>query len=128
LANYKPGLSCQIKFIQINFAEWILPGTFKYALWYIAENKIDLTGDAWYCNDKTGAAAYPSSVMLKIIIMGYKDGLNSSRRIDIACETSILFMSVSGDIQPDSWKNAWAYWIAVHANADDMWWERFDWQ
>jgi transposase len=46
---------------------------------------------------------YPSSVMLKIIIMGYKDGLNSSRRIDIACETSILFMSVSDDIQPHSW-------------------------
>ena len=56
MANYKPDLSCQNKFIPINFAEQILPGTFEYALCYIVENKLDLSGfDAWYNNDKTGA-------------------------------------------------------------------------
>ncbi|TMN91694.1 transposase, partial [Pseudoalteromonas sp. S558] len=60
----------------INFAEQILPGTFEYALCYIVENKLDLSGfDAWYNNDKTGAAAYPPSVMLKIILLGKADGL-----------------------------------------------------
>ena len=97
MANYKPDLSCQNKFIPINFAEQILPGTFEYALCYIVENKLDLSGfDAWYNNDKTGAAAYPPSVMLKIILLGYAHGLISSRRIAKACETNILFMSVSG--------------------------------
>ena len=96
MANYKPDLSCQNKFIPINFAEQILPGTFEYALCYIVENKLDLSGfDAWYNNDKTGAAAYPPSVMLKIILLGYAHGLISSRRIAKACETNILFMSES---------------------------------
>ncbi|WP_259399449.1 hypothetical protein [Pseudoalteromonas sp. SR45-6] len=44
MANYKPDLSCQNKFIPINFAEQILPGTFEYALCYIVENKLDLSG------------------------------------------------------------------------------------
>ena len=101
MANYKPDLSCQNKFIPVNFSEQILPGTFEYALCYIVENKLDLSGfDAWYNNDKTGAAAYPPSVMLKIILLGYAHGLISSRRIAKACETNIHFMSVSGDVQP----------------------------
>jgi len=101
MANYKPDLSCQNKFIPVNFSEQILPGTFEYALCYIVENKLDLSGfDAWYNNDKTGAAAYSPSVMLKIILLGYAHGLISSRRIARACETNIHFMSVSGDVQP----------------------------
>ena len=47
-----------------------------------------------------GFAAYPPSVMLKIILLGYAHGFISSRRIAKACEHNILFMSVSGDIQP----------------------------
>ncbi|TLX45284.1 transposase [Pseudoalteromonas phenolica] len=101
MANYKPDLSCQNKFIPINFSEQILPGTFEYALCYIIENKLDLSGfDAWYNNDKTGAAAYSPAVMLKIVLLGYAHGLISSRRIAKACENNILFMSVSGDVQP----------------------------
>ena len=32
MANYKPDLSCQNKFIPINFAEQILPGTFEVTI------------------------------------------------------------------------------------------------
>jgi hypothetical protein len=82
MANYKPDLSCQSKFIPINFAEQVLPGTFEYALSYIVEHKLDLTPfDKWYHNDTSGAAAYPPSVMLKIVLLGYAHGLVSSRRI-----------------------------------------------
>jgi transposase len=78
-----------------------LPGTFEYALCYIVENKLDLSGfDTWYNNDKTGAAAHPLSVMLKILLLGYAHSLISCRRITKAYERNILFMSVSGDIQP----------------------------
>ncbi|WP_249118527.1 transposase [Pseudoalteromonas sp. NEC-BIFX-2020_015] len=38
--------------------------------------------------------------MLKVILFGYAHGLISSRRIAKACETNVLFMSASGDIQP----------------------------
>ncbi len=38
--------------------------------------------------------------MLKIILLGYSHGLVSSGKIATACETNILFMSLSGDVQP----------------------------
>ncbi|WP_354625360.1 transposase [Psychromonas sp. MME2] len=101
MANYKPDLSCQSKFIPIDFAQQILPGTFEYALSHIVDKHLDLsTFDDWYNNDNGGAAAYPPSVMLKIILFGYSRGLVSSRRIADACERNITFMSLSGDVQP----------------------------
>ncbi|GGJ01185.1 hypothetical protein GCM10007978_43550 [Shewanella hanedai] len=68
MANYKPDLSCQSKFIPINFAEQVLPGTFEYALSYIVEHKLDLTPfDKWYHNDTSGAnAAVPSVTSTKM--------------------------------------------------------------
>lgn len=75
--------------------------TLKCALCYIFENKLDLSGiDAWYNNDKTDAAAYMSSEVLKIILLGYAHGFIRIRRITKAFETNILFMRVSSDIQP----------------------------
>lgn len=101
MANYKPDLSCQSKFIPIDFAQQIIPGTFEYALSHIVDKHLDLSPfDKWYANDKGGAAAYPPSVMLKIVLFGYSRGLVSSRRIAHACETNITFMSLSGDEQP----------------------------
>lgn len=101
MANYKPDLSCQNKFIPVDFSLQIIPGTFEYALAHIVDNKLDLQGfDKWYSNDKKGAAAYPPSVMLKIILFAYSRGLITSRRIANACETNITFMSLSGDAQP----------------------------
>jgi len=101
MVNYKEDLSYQNKFIPVDFSEQILPGTFEYALVHIIENHLDLSGfDSWYKNDTGGAAAYPPSVMLKIILFAYSRGLISSRRIARACKTNITFMSLSGDIQP----------------------------
>lgn len=101
MAKYKPDLSCQSKFIPIDFSRQILPGTFEYALAHIVDNHLDLTGfDAWYNNDKTGATAYSPGVMLKVILFAYSRGIISSRKIALACETNITFMSLSGDIQP----------------------------
>nr|WP_244899686.1 hypothetical protein [Shewanella japonica] len=74
MANYKPDLSCQSKFIPINFSEQILPGTFEYALCYIIENKLDLsTFDTWYNNDKTGG----SGVFSRCDVEGYFTRLRS---------------------------------------------------
>ncbi len=82
MANYKPDLSCQNKFIAIDFSLQIVSGTFEYALAHIVENRLDLSGfDNWYSNDKKGAAAYSPTVMLKIILLGYSRGLITSRRI-----------------------------------------------
>ena len=67
MVNYKPDLSCQNKLIPINFSQQII--TFEYALTHIIDNHLDLSGfDKWYGNDKTGAAAYPPSVMFNLTI------------------------------------------------------------
>jgi len=101
MANYKPDLSCQSKFIPIDFSQQIIPGTFEYALSHIVDNHLDLSGfECWFNNDKGGAAAYSPSVMLKIILFGYSRGYITSRRIANACETNITFMGLSGDVQP----------------------------
>ncbi|WP_191603713.1 transposase [Marinomonas algicola] len=85
----------------IDFAQQIVPGTFEFALSHIIDRHLDLTSfDDWYNNDHGGAAAYPPSVMLKIVLFGYSRGLVSSRRIARACETNIIFMSLSVDVQP----------------------------
>ena len=79
----------------------LIYGTFEYALSHIVDNKLDLSPfDVWYHNDKRGAAAYPPSVMLKVILYSYSRGLISSRRIAQACATNITLMSLSGDVQP----------------------------
>jgi len=101
MANYKPDLSSQSKFIYIDFSKQIISGTFEYALAHIVDHHLDLSSfDNCYHNDKGGAAAYSPSVMLKIILFGYSRGLVSSRRIANACESNITFMSLSGDAQP----------------------------
>ena len=69
MANYRLDLSCQSMLIPVDFSLQVLPGTFEYALSHIVDKHLDLTPfDDWYNNDKGGAAAYPPSVMLKIII------------------------------------------------------------
>jgi len=40
----KPDLSCQNKFIPIDFSLQIVPGTFDYALAHIVDNRLDLSG------------------------------------------------------------------------------------
>lgn len=88
MANYNPDLSCQSKFIPIDFSQQIVPGTFEYALAHIVDNHLDLSGfDEWFNNDKGGAAAYPRSVMLKVILFAYSRGMISSRRIANACQS-----------------------------------------
>jgi len=44
MANYKPDLSYQNKFIPVDFSLQITPGTFEYALTHIVDNKLDLSG------------------------------------------------------------------------------------
>lgn len=80
MGNYKPDLSCKSIFIQVDFVQQIIPGTFEYALSHIVDKHIDLSlFDKWYDNDKGGAAAYSPSVMLKIVLFGYSGEVVSSR-------------------------------------------------
>jgi transposase len=87
--------------LPVVLAEQIQPGTFEFALDHLVDHELDLSAlDAKFRNDETGASAYDPRVMLKIVLLAYSRGLNTSRRIEAACRQNVLFMAISGDSQP----------------------------
>lgn len=68
-----------------------MPGSFEYALDYLIDNELDLSGfDNRYNNDTTGAPAYEPAVMLKIVLLAYSRGMVSSRMIERTCRESVF--------------------------------------
>ncbi len=79
----------------------LVAGSFEYALDYLIDREIDLSGLAQrYANDETGAPAYDPAVMLKIVLLAYSRGVVSSRAIERLCRENVLFMAISGDSAP----------------------------
>ena len=89
------------RFLPISLDAQLMAGSFEYALDYLIDNEVDLSGIAKrYCNDETGAPAYDPAVMLKIVLLAYSRGIVSSRAIERACRENVLFMAISGDSAP----------------------------
>jgi len=89
------------RFIPIDLQAQLIPGSFEFALDYLLDHEIDCAAlIARYRNDETGAPAYDPAVMLKIILLAYSRGMNSSRAIERACRENVLFMAISGDSAP----------------------------
>ncbi|WP_318479882.1 transposase, partial [Photobacterium leiognathi] len=101
MPNFKTDYSNQNMFVPVIIDEQIIPGTIEYAIAHIVDNHLDLSPfDEHYCNDQNGAAAYPPSIMLKVIFYAYSLGMLSSRRIEKACINNVTFMCLSGDVRP----------------------------
>ena len=82
----------------INYSDQLQPGTFEYAIHYLNDNKLDLSGfNATYRNDHNGRPAYDPAILLKLILFAYSKGITSSREIQWCCETNILFKALSCD-------------------------------
>ncbi len=100
MARYKH-IDTSPRFIAVDLQKQLLPGTIEHALNYLLDHQIDLTGlDARFCNDVTGAAAYPPAMLLKIILFAYSQGIISSRNIERACREHVTFIALSGDTAP----------------------------
>ena len=90
------------RFLPVDFAQQVLPGTFEHALCHLIDHELDLSElEARYCNDQSGAPAYAPSILIKIVLLAYSRGIISSRGMQRACLQNVLFMAVSGDAQPD---------------------------
>ncbi len=101
MARYQPYDVQQDKFIPVSFRDQILPGSFEYFLNEIVGEHIDLTPfAARYANDATGRLAYDPSVLLKIVLYGYYQGIVSSRKLAEACERHVVFMALTTDTRP----------------------------
>ena len=106
MARYKQ-IDTRPKFIPVDLVAQLLPGTIEHALSYLIDHEIDLSSfDARYCNDETGASAYPPAMLLKVVLFGYlcperySRGIVSSRHLERACREHVTFIALSGDSAP----------------------------
>jgi transposase len=100
MPRFKP-VDYSPRFLAVDLARQLLPGTFEYALHHLLDREIDLKDiEARYANDEAGASAYDPRVLLKIVLLAYSRGIVSSRGIETACRDNVLFIALSGDAQP----------------------------
>ena len=89
MARYKY-IDTNPKFLAVDLAQQLLPGTFEHALHHLLEYEIDLSRfEARFRNDETGAPAYPPAVLLKVVLFAYARGMVSSRAIARACSARV---------------------------------------
>jgi transposase len=100
MARYKT-IDTSPRFLAVDLERQLVPGTFEHALHWLIEHELDLTGfDARFKNDRTGAAAYPPAMLLKVVLFAYSRGIVSSREIERACREHVTFIALSGDSAP----------------------------
>ena len=80
MARYKH-IDTSPRFLAVDLQRQLLPGTFEHAMSHLLDHELDLSGfDARFCNDATGAAAYPPAMLLKVVLFAYSQGIVSSWR------------------------------------------------
>ena len=100
MARYKH-INTDPRFLAVDLAQQLLPGTFEYALNHLLDHAVDLSPfDARFRNDETGATAYPPAMLLKVVLFAYSQGIVSSRGIARACAEHVTFIALSGDTRP----------------------------
>jgi transposase len=100
MARYKT-IDTSPRFLAVDLERQLLPGTFEHAIHRLLDHEIDLSAlDARYCNDATGATAYPPATLLKLVLFAYSQGIVSSRAIQRMCRDHVIFIALSGDSQP----------------------------
>ena len=100
MARYKP-IDTSPRFLAVDLQRQLLPGSFEHALNHLLDHEIDLSGfDTRFCNDDTGAAAYPPAMLLKVVLFAYSQGIVSSRGIERACREHVTFIALCGDTSP----------------------------
>ncbi|MDO8706225.1 MAG: IS1182 family transposase [Sulfuricaulis sp.] len=100
MARYKH-IDTNPRFLPVDLARQLLPGTFEHALNHLLDHEIDLSDfDKRFVNDLTGALAYPPAMLLKVVLFAYAQGIVSSRGIERACREHVTFIALCGDSGP----------------------------
>ena len=100
MARYKH-IDTNPRFLAVDLAKQLLPGSFEHAVHHLLEHEIDLSAfDAQLQNDRTGATANPPRMLLQIVLCAYAHGIVSSRAIARACEEHVTFIALCGDRAP----------------------------
>ena len=100
MARYKY-IDTNPRFLPVDLARQLLPGTFEHALNHLLDHAIDLSSfDGRFRNDETGATAYPPAMLLKVVLFAYSQGIVSSRGIERVCREHVTFIALCGDTSP----------------------------
>jgi transposase len=100
VARYKP-IFRGMRLIPLSLEDQIEPGAFEFTLNQLVDKELDFSAlDAKFKNDETGASAYDPRTMFKIVLLAYSRGVIGSRSIEAACSQNVMFMAISGDVQP----------------------------
>ena len=88
------------RLLPVDLESQLVPGTFAHAVHHLVDD-LDLAAfDAHFRNDENGAPAHSPALLLKVVLLGYSQGLVSSRRLERACRDNVLFIAISGDAKP----------------------------
>ena len=100
MARYKH-IDQSPRFLPVDLAAQLLPGTFEHAAHHLLTHAVDLSRfDARFRNDDTGAPAYPPAMLLTVVLCAYAHGIVSSRAIERLCREHVTFIALCGDTAP----------------------------
>jgi transposase len=90
-----------MKRIPLSLEDQIQPGTFEFALNPLVDQELDFAPlDAKFNNDEIDASANDPRTLFKIGLLAYSRGVISIRSIEQGCSVNVMFMDVSGNVQP----------------------------
>ncbi len=102
MAKYKSYTYSQTVMVPVSLENQLMKGTLELAIHTLVEGRMDVSRfDERYKNDETGCRAYDPKILLKIILLGYARGINTSRKIERACRENVVFMALSCGQKPD---------------------------
>ena len=102
MAKYKSYNYSQTVMLPVSLEDQLMEGTLELAIHTLVERRMGVSRfDNRYRNDETGCKAYNPKILLKIILLGYARGINTSRKIERACRENVVFMALSCRQQPD---------------------------
>lgn len=100
MAHYKY-IDNNPRFLPVDLAKQLLPGTFEHAVHHLLEDTMDVSAFAIrFHDDATGATAYPPSVLLQVVLCMYAHHIVSSRGIERACREHVRSITLCGDTAP----------------------------
>ncbi len=102
MPRFKPYDYKQSVLLPVNLEDQLMPGTLEFAIHTLVEGQMDMSiFEGKYKNDETGRRAYDPKILLKIVLLGYARGLNTSRRIEKACRDNAIFIAMTCGQRPD---------------------------
>lgn len=102
MAKYKAYDYNQLVMVPVSLSDQLQPGTLEHTIHYVVSERMDLSAfAAEYQNDETGRTAYDPAILLKIVLLGYARGQNTSRRLERACRENVVFMAMTCGQRPD---------------------------